>query len=266
VKVDTKIYASEFSAIELEQGAGWSSFVGSNSAMLELGFRPAQVDAAVELTRDLEIVDHSLYISDDDANYRTEILTHVFTSVASERVFEGWEPVALGARPTSIQTFAGDGYLGYSAAWVYDSEQTTPAVPWLMKVGQTKQEVESLLANPGFRAIALSSRRRNGVSEYALVLVSTDSPQGWSADIDVPTSQLGSLIHNRWEDGFYPFRITTEDRRSTRVNVLWMLRPPGISVQARVNFGERVDENCIRIEVADGGGGHSRIGHPRDDD
>ncbi|PRP91245.1 hypothetical protein ENSA5_57200 [Enhygromyxa salina] len=39
----------------------------------------------------------TLYISDDDANYRTEIFTHVFSTIAAERDFNDWEPVALGA-------------------------------------------------------------------------------------------------------------------------------------------------------------------------
>jgi CubicO group peptidase (beta-lactamase class C family) len=234
--VDPSTHAAGFTSGELAAGAAWSGFVDSNAAMLARGFRPAQVDAVLELTEDLEIIDESIYISDDDANYRTEVYTHVFDSVASERDFEDWAPVALGARPTSIQTFAEDDHVGYSVAWVYDSATTMPAMPWVMKAGQSEQELEDLLADPDLRPIALSSRRRAGASEYAVILVPTDSPANWSTNFHMPTSSLASEIAERWQDGFYPFRITAEDGDATRVNVLWAMRPPGISVQARVNL------------------------------
>jgi CubicO group peptidase (beta-lactamase class C family) len=238
--VDPSTHAEAFTSNKLAAGAAWSSFVDSNTAMLAEGFRPAQVDAVVQLTNDLEIIDETLYISDDDANYRTEVFTHVFDSVALERDFEDWAPVALGARPTSIQTFAEEDHVGYSVAWVYDSATTTPTLPWVMKVGQTEEELMGLLADSSQRPISLSSRRRAGASEYAVILVPSDSPANWSVSIDVPTSSLSSEIADRWQDGFYPFRISAEEGDSTRVNVLWAMRPPGISVQARVNLTDSV--------------------------
>lgn len=242
-KVDPSIHTVPFTSGELAAGAAWSSFVDSNTAMLARGFRPAQVDAAVELTDDLEIVDNTLYISDDDANYRTEVFTHAFSTLADERDFDAWEPVALGARPTSIQPFAGDGHVGYSVAWVYDSATITPTTPWLLKVGQSTQELNALLADPDLRPMSLASRRRGGTSEYAVIFVPADSHADWPASIHVATSSLASEIAGRWQDGLYPFRITSEEGDSTRVNVLWAMRPPGISVQARVNLTDSAFEH-----------------------
>jgi len=235
-RVHASSYSSQFSAAELEQGAAWSRFVGANYAALGHGFRPAQVDATISLVGGLTLTDNSLYISDDDANYRTEIFTHVYSTLAAERAFAAWDPPALGARPTSIQTFAVDGQLGYSVGWVYDSATTMPTMPWVMKVGQTPAELDDLLAKPGFRPLALASRWREGVSEYAVILRESSSPEDWSADVDIPSSQLGELIKSRWQAGLYPFRITAQDQRSTRLNVLWTARPPGISVQPRINL------------------------------
>jgi CubicO group peptidase (beta-lactamase class C family) len=234
--VDPSTHAAAFTSDKLAAGAAWSSFVGSNAAMLARGFRPAQVDAVIELTEELEIMDETLYISDDDANYRTEVFTHVFPTLASERDFADWQPVALGARPTSIQTFAEEGRVGYSVAWVYDSATTMPTVEWDMRVGQTKEELDDLLGDASRRPISLSSRRRDGASEYAVIFVPTDSAANWSTSTHVQTSSLASEISDRWQDGLYPFRITAEQGDSTYVNVLWALRPPGISVQTRVNL------------------------------
>lgn len=242
-KVDPSSHASAAAVADLANGVPWSSFVDSNVAMLARGFRPAQVDAVIGLARDLEITDDTLYISDDDANYRTEIFTHVFSTLASEQDFEDWDPIALGARPTSIQTFALGSQLGYSVAWVYDSATTTPTVPWVMKVGQSKEQLEVLLANPDLRPISLSSRRRQGNSEYAVILVESDSAENWSASIDVPASGLVDEIAEHWQDGFYPFRITAENGNQTRVNVLWAMRAPGISVQARVDLTDSTFED-----------------------
>lgn len=242
-KVDPSIHAAAFTSVELEQGVPWSSFVDSNTAMLARGFRPARVGAVVELTEELEITDEVLYISDDDANYRTEIFTHVFSTLAAERAFDTWAPVALGARPTSIQPFAGDDHVGYSVAWVYDSATMSPTTPWLLKVGQSTQELTTLLADPDVRPISLASRRRAGASEYAVIVVPTHSPESWPASIHIPTSSLASTIADRWRDGFYPFRITSEHGDSTRVNVLWAMRPPGISVQTRVNLTDSAFEH-----------------------
>jgi hypothetical protein len=242
-EVDPSTHGSSFTSAELEEGVAWSSFVGSNTAMLARGFRPAQVDAVVELSQELEITDETLYISDDDANYRTEVFTHVFTNLASEREFENWEPVALGARPTSVQTFSEDGHLGYSVAWVYDSPTTRPAVPWVMRVGLSEVELNGLILNPGLKPISLSSRRRAGVREYAVILVPSEAPTNWSASTGIQASSLATEIADRWQDGFYPFRITSEDNDSTRVNVLWARRPPGISAQVRVNLTDAAFED-----------------------
>ena len=241
--VDASIYAASFTSEELAAGVAWSSFVDGNTTMLAQGFRPAQVDATVQLSDELGILDETLYISDDDANYRTEVFTHVFDTLAAERVFDSWEPIALGVRPTSIQPFAVPGHVGYSVAWVYDSATNSPTVPWVLKVGQSSEELTALLADPSVRPISLGSRRRGGVIEYAVILVPDGSPGRWLASIHVQTSSLASEIAERWQDGFYPYRLTTENGDPTRVNVLWAMRPPGISVQVRVNLTDAAFES-----------------------
>jgi CubicO group peptidase (beta-lactamase class C family) len=253
VDVDTTSYTSSFTNIEFEKGVTWSTFVQSNSSIAKLGYRPAQVNATVDLSgQELEVIDRSVYIKDDDANYRTEIFTHLFSTRASERAYEGWEPAALGARPTSIKTFAAGGRLGYSVAWVYDSPTQTPKVPWIMKSGQSKAEIEALIADPNFRAVSLSSRKREDPSgyEYAAILVQTESADDESAvSWDIPTPDLGDAISARWDLGYYPVRISTAEPLPTDgvqyvefVNVLWARRPAGISVQTRINLTDSTFE------------------------
>lgn len=235
--VDASVHVAQ-----LAESVAWSSFVDSNTAMLRRGFRPAQINADVAVTDELSIVDNTVYISDDDANYRTEVVTHVFDTLASERAFDEWEPVALGARPTSIDSFYDDGHVGYSVAWVYDSPTNNPAIPWTMKVGQSAAELEALLADPGYRPLSLSSRRRAGATEYAVILIATDSPGDWPVSLDVWASGLADEIAARWDEGYYPYRITSKDGDSARLDVLWAKRPPGISVQVRVNLTDATFE------------------------
>ncbi len=242
-RVDPTIHTAPFTSDELAAGVAWSSFVDSNTAMLEKGFRPAQVDATVMLTDELELRDDALYISDDDANYRTDVFTHVFDTLAQERNFDGWEPVALGARPTSIQPFAVPGHVGYSVAWVYDSATMTPTIPWVLKAGLSSAELLALLADPEVRPLSLASRRRAGTIEYAVILVPTDSPQNWLASVHVQTSNLATEIAAQWQEGFYPFRMTTQNGDPTRVDVLWTKRPPGISVQVRLKLTDSAFED-----------------------
>ncbi|WP_146663007.1 hypothetical protein, partial [Enhygromyxa salina] len=64
----------------------------------------------------------------------------------------------------------------------------------------------------------------------------TQTATNWTASVHLSSSSLSAEIADHWQDGFYPFRITAEEGDSTHVNVLWARRPPGISVQARVNL------------------------------
>jgi hypothetical protein len=63
--------------------AQWAKFAHHSQAMTRVGFRPAQLRVDVSVSpisvseSRVEIRDHSIYISDDDANYRTEVETHV---------------------------------------------------------------------------------------------------------------------------------------------------------------------------------------------
>src|SRR5690606_46527 len=80
-----------FSAAELATGVDWTGFVDNHALERERGFRPAQLDALHDLTQvnggfELSITDRTVYVSDDDANYLSQTLTHVFPSPAHERV------------------------------------------------------------------------------------------------------------------------------------------------------------------------------------
>jgi hypothetical protein len=87
------------------EGVAWSSFVTDYDAMRRVGFRPAQLHSEITVTPEsaeesrLTVVDRSLYIADDDANYRTEIETYLFPAGAAEQGATTFAPAALGARP-----------------------------------------------------------------------------------------------------------------------------------------------------------------------
>jgi CubicO group peptidase (beta-lactamase class C family) len=222
-------------------GIPWSDFVESYTTMTAIGFRPAQIAAEVQLSGngELEITDHTLYISDDDANYRTEIATHAFDTLDAERTFDDFAPSQLGARPTSIHTFSAGGKVGYSVAWVFDSASASPTVPWQMVSGRSERELGLLLATPGLRPISISSRLRAGRREYAAILIAHDEAWGeWPASVGLSGDSLAAFVEAKWADGFYPFRISTEHGDPTRLSVLWARRPPGISVQVRMNLDE----------------------------
>jgi hypothetical protein len=78
------------SAAQLAAGVDWASFVAPHAEKVRVGFRPSQVEANVRLdpSNDVQILrieDRSVYICDDDANYRTVTKTHVFSTPAGVR-------------------------------------------------------------------------------------------------------------------------------------------------------------------------------------
>jgi hypothetical protein len=57
----------------------------------------------------LQLRDRSVYVSDDDANYRTVTKTYVFSNLAAEQLLNATGPSTPGnPRPTSIDCFALD--------------------------------------------------------------------------------------------------------------------------------------------------------------
>jgi len=87
----------------------WSTFVDNYQAMSKVGFRPAQLRANIRLepgnngTTKIRVVDKSIYIADDDANYRTEIETYLFRTTMDEQLPTQYAPEQRGARPTSCR-------------------------------------------------------------------------------------------------------------------------------------------------------------------
>jgi CubicO group peptidase (beta-lactamase class C family) len=239
-------YQQDFLNVHLQAGVPWSGFVDSYRNRVQVGFRPVQLRAWVavtptsKITSTLEVTDQTIYVADDDANYRTEIETYVFASIMAERNMASFAPAAQGARPVAIDTFsvdgAGDFELGYSVAWVYDDA----AIPWMIVAGRSEESMANLLgelAGGGYRPISIASRERDGVREYAAIFVDDGMPgSDWSVSLGIDIAELPSEILARWEAGFYPLRGSGEQGSWSRFNLLWIRRPPGISVQIRMNL------------------------------
>jgi CubicO group peptidase (beta-lactamase class C family) len=245
LNLDSTPYSRHVLNVDLDEGVAWSGFVESYEDRARVGFRPAQVRARVNVepagnsvTR-VEIIDKSVYVADDDANYRTEIETYLFGSVQLEREMDDFGPAAQGARPISIDTFSvGDDAIdvGYSVAWVYDDAD----IPWMILAGHSEAwtvEMLGKLANSGFRPISVASRQREGASEYAMIVVNDGMPASdWSLSLGIDATDIEAEIQAKWEDGLYPFRGSGEHGSWSRFNLLWTRRPPGISIQIRMNL------------------------------
>lgn len=101
---DQALHQHGFTNTDLMEGVAWSGFVESYQDRTRVGFRPAQVRARVTVTptgnsgSTLGITDHTIYIADDDANYRTEIETYLFGSIVAERNMANFAPAVQGAR------------------------------------------------------------------------------------------------------------------------------------------------------------------------
>ncbi len=244
--LDSTTYQREVLEGALGHGIAWSSFVESYEERVRVGFRPTQVRAHVNVepvsdsTVMLEISDRTIYISDDDANYRTEIETYLFESVEQEQEMDDFDPVVHGARPVSIDTFSVDGggiaEVGYSVAWVYDDAD----IPWMILAGRSEAwmaQTLAELADTGYRPISIASRERDGASEYAVIVANDGMPASdWTLSLGLDSASIADEIEAKWAAGFYPFRASGEHGSWSRINLLWTRRPPGISVQVRMNL------------------------------
>jgi CubicO group peptidase (beta-lactamase class C family) len=242
--LDSTSWSANVADGDLADGVAWSEFVGSYQALKGVGFRPTQLRAEVTAapfgeSTEIEIIDQSIYIADDDANYQTEIETYLFGSVFEERNFADFGPAGQGARPVSIDTFAVDGAgfeVGYSVAWVYDDAE----MPWTILAGQSQASITTKIdefANLGWRPISVASRQRGQIHEYAAILVQDGiQPEDWAVSLGLDSAALESEIQNRWQAGFHLLRGTAAHDDPSRLDLLWMRRPPGISVQVRMNL------------------------------
>jgi CubicO group peptidase (beta-lactamase class C family) len=198
------------------------------------------VEPAGDSASALEIVDKSVYVADDDANYRTEIETYLFASLQAEREKDDHTPAARGARPVAIDTFSVDGggivEVGYSVAWVYDDEN----MPWKILAGYSEtsmSEILGKLTGIGYRPISISSRLRNGIREYAAIVVNDGMPSSdWAVSLGIEPTAIAAEVESKWAAGFYPFRGSGEHGSGGRFDLLWTRRPPGVSVQVRMNL------------------------------
>jgi CubicO group peptidase (beta-lactamase class C family) len=243
LNLDSTPYQRVVLNVDLAEGIAWSGFVKSYEERARVGFRPAQVRAQVNVephgnsTTTIEIIDKTVYVADDDANYRTQIATYVFGSIEQEQEFDDFAPAAHGARPTSIDTFAvQDGTVGFSVAWVYDGAD----VPWMILAGHSESETSELLkqlSGAGYRPISIASRRRQDLTEYAAIVVQDGlPPSDWSVSMGIESPHIADDIQAKWAAGMYPFRGSGEHGSWSNFNLLWARRPPGISVQIRLNL------------------------------
>ncbi|WP_165703880.1 serine hydrolase domain-containing protein [Enhygromyxa salina] len=227
---------------QLAAGVDWS-FVESHRDKIRNGFRPTAIDAQVSLTAagELRITDRSVYVSDDDANYRTETKTHIYGSTILESSIMQNGPSRHGApRPTSIDTFSlPGGQVGETIVWTYDNN---PA-PWRITAGLQIGAFNILLKaleDSAWRPISISSRRRAGASEYAAIFVQDGvSASDWTVSLGQTAATLADTITTQWDNGYYPVRRTYEDRAHEPVfNILWVKRSPELRLEIRENLDE----------------------------
>ena len=242
--LDAGKYKRTYTAQALAAGVDWTDFVASHDEKLLNGFRPTTVDADVALavangTIELAVTDRSVYSCDDDSNYRTKVVTHVFDTVDDEQSALAADRVsAIGEpRPTSIDTFTALGKVGTTVAWVYDNDR----IPWRVVVGQDAQTFAQTLADlpAGYRPISLASRARDGESEYAAIFIDDGSaPEDWRRSLGLDWTDLDEALLDSWNDGFYPFRQTYEQGSESlpKVNVLWTKRSPELKLELRYDM------------------------------
>lgn len=231
--------------LELAAGVDWSTFVKPHAEKLRVGFRPSAVDAEVGLAVDggalsLSIEDRSVYVCDDDANFRTVTKTHVFSDLGSEQALAASGPSAPGMpRPTAIHNFAVElDRFGFHIVWTYDNSD----VDWRLVTGQSEAAflaIVEVLGSLGFRPISISSRRRNGANEYAGIFVNDGvAREDWLAMLGLTGMELAEESAAAWEAGYYPFRGSYVDGSAElpRFDVLWIRRSPGLKLELRFNL------------------------------
>jgi CubicO group peptidase (beta-lactamase class C family) len=249
-------FSDIFTPAQLAAGVDWAGFVDSHALKLRNGFRPTQVDAEITIktingTIELTVTDRSVYVSDDDANYKTQIKTYLFGNTAQEAALNGGGDGSGQLRPTSIDTFAlPAGRVGANVAWVYDNNP----IPWELVVGQNLATLENTIANlagRGYRPISIASRRRNAASEYAVIFVQDFmEPDDWRVWVGQSEEEFAATAANDWDAGYYPFTGTQEQGTpdEPRFNTLWIRRSPDIRVEMRYHMSESrfVDEDSER--------------------
>lgn len=245
-------YMRFVSVAQLEAGVEWVSFVAPHAEKLRVGFRPTQVDANIDVTPGaagtllLHVEDRSVYVCDDDANYRTVTRTHVFSSRAAEQAHAGSGPSPQGSpRPTAIDTFAlASDRFGFDIVWTYDDAP----VDWELVVGESQQTFLGTvgnLAQHGYRPISVSSRRRNGANEYAGIFVQDGVPQQeWQLMLGRNAMELATEAATAWDNGYYPFRGSYQQgsQNLPLFDVIWMRRPPGLKLELRYNLDRALFE------------------------
>ncbi|MFO7566933.1 MAG: hypothetical protein R6X02_30090 [Enhygromyxa sp.] len=239
------------SELQLTAGVDWAPFVPTHAEKIRVGFRPTQVEAEVELTQDpkglytLHLTDRSVYVSDDDANYRTVTKTHVFSNVAGEHSLNASGPSPQGSpRPTSIDCFAlGGDKFGVNIVWTYDNSP----VNWELVVGQTEAAFLATLVSlseAGYRPISVSSRQRNGDGEYAGIFVQ-DGVQDWQVTLGRNAVELSADAAAAWDEGYYPFQGSYRQGSAAlpTFDVLWLERSPQLKLQTRYNMDDVLFED-----------------------
>jgi CubicO group peptidase (beta-lactamase class C family) len=244
------------SGAQLAAGVDWASFVTPHAEKLRVGFRPSQVEANVGLvfandTLILHIEDRSVYLCDDDANYRTVTKTHVFSNVAAEQLHATSGPSALdNARPTAIDSFAiGPNSFGFNIVWTYDNAQ----VFWELVLGQSTAAFLAASANlrqQGYHPISVSGRRRNGVSEYSGIFVQDGVPgEDWFLTLGAHAMDLAEQIVTVWNAGYYPFRGSYQQGSDSMplFDIVWIKRSPGLKLELRFNLDEALFEEQDKL-------------------
>jgi CubicO group peptidase (beta-lactamase class C family) len=236
-------YTMAVTSAQLEAGVDWADFVTSHSDKLRNGFRPTAVDAEVAVESGaLTITDRSVYMSDDDANYRTETKTYVFGAVSDEVELALSGPSKPGEpRPISIDIFTlANGQVGVTIVWTYDNDP----VPWRTIVGKNLgafgAAIEGLRIND-YRPISIASRSRGGVSEYAGIFVDDGVPDTeWKVSLAEHWASLWETAESEWDKGYYAFRGSYEQGSEglPRFNVLWSKRSPEMKLEMRYNMDE----------------------------
>lgn len=236
----------------LEVGVPWE--LTAHETMLEVGFRPVQIHAEIEVTESgsnafVDIDDDSIYISDDDSNYLYKVETYLFGSQFAEESKSNFGPASAGFRPISIDVVNAPGnlrpYYGFTVAWVYDDRD----IDWVILTPRNKDDFEDdfgSLVTSGYRPISMSSRLRAGTSttDFGAILVDDGmDPSHWTMTISRDVIDLAEAVEEAWDEGFYPFSgWTRNDSGATpEYNMLWALRPPpaspdGFAIAARYHM------------------------------
>ena len=239
------------SAAQLAAGIDWASFVTPHAEKLRVGFRPAQIEAHISLQGEndapiLRLEDRSVYVCDDDANYRSVTKTHVFSNLPAEQAFEASGPSVPGSpRPTAVDSFEiGPNSFGFNIVWTHDNSP----MKWklvLARPGAAFAKTAAQLTQAGYHPISLSGRRRNGVSEYSAIFVQDGvSNENWLMMLGRSAMDLADQVQSVWDAGYYPYRGSYQNgsEELPLFDVLWIKRSPELKLQLRFNLDQALFE------------------------